>query len=150
MYNRDRSLAGDYKGVGAIHQQNSKISLALYNIARRAYVRLCAALRSRDYGDPPAAQLGARVKGRDHSDKSGCIRKLAMSTDERSVPSSYRGYEEEARELVKMIIQRSIEIVIAAKIEAPPIVDVAWPTGGEFTVEKGEAAINKLVEVCMS
>ena len=67
-----------------------------------------------------------------------------------AAPSSYRSYEEEARELVKRTIQRSIEISTAVKIEAPPIMDVTWPTGREFTVERGEAAISQLVQVCMS
>ena len=56
--------------------------------------------------------------------------------------SSYINYEEEARRLVKGIIDQSLK-VYQAELEAT----MEWPTGGTFTIDKGTAAIDKLVQV---
>ncbi len=54
--------------------------------------------------------------------------------------SSYRNYEEEARDLVKSIIEQSLKVYEAET-------SMEWPTGKDFTVDKGKTAIDRLVKV---
>ena len=75
-----------------------------------------------------------------------------------SSSSSYRNYEEEARELVQRIITQALigiqaELELEARnkllevlpdVQTPPL---DWPTGENFTVLKGEEAIDRLVKV---
>lgn len=60
--------------------------------------------------------------------------------------SSYRNYEEEARGLVQQVLSTSVERSrqeLAGR-EQP---SAEWPVGKDFTVEKGQNAVAKLVEV---
>ena len=57
--------------------------------------------------------------------------------------TSYRDYEEEAKDLVKSIIQNSLKIY-QSELEKT---SMEWPTGKDFTIDKGKAAIDKLVKV---
>ena len=55
--------------------------------------------------------------------------------------SSYRDYEEEARGLVQQLLSTSLER------SRKELGDREWPVGRDFTVEKGQSALAKLVEV---
>lgn len=57
--------------------------------------------------------------------------------------SSYRDYGEEARELVREILQKSLLIY---ELEVAKTV-MEWPTGENFTVEVAKEAIDTLVKV---
>lgn len=69
--------------------------------------------------------------------------------------TSYRDYEKEAHELVTKLIQSSLERLVREQSEQklrstkvdhnPP--PVKWPTGDNFTVDKGLEAIDTLVKV---
>ncbi len=72
------------------------------------------------------------------------------------VISSYIDYEEEARKLVKITIMRSVHNLLkteAADTEtgsetgSEQPVPTEWPTGENFTVEKGGKSIDELVKV---
>lgn len=82
-----------------------------------------------------------------------------MATDKEDsteTVSSYRDYEQEAHELVAIILKSSVERLIREQSEQalkqkessedtkPP---VEWPTGENFTIEKGLEAIDCLVKV---
>lgn len=54
--------------------------------------------------------------------------------------SSYRNYEEEAKEIVKSILQQALK-VYQSELERE------WPTGKNFTIDNGKAAIDRLVKV---
>ena len=57
--------------------------------------------------------------------------------------SNYRNYEEEARELVRLVLQQATSIYqrqqMAQRIE--------WPTGENFTIESAKEAIDAVVKV---
>lgn len=65
------------------------------------------------------------------------------SEDSLKTASSYRNYEEEARELVRQVIEQSLHILQEDMARSV----VEWPTGENFTIEKAEEAINKVVKV---
>lgn len=76
--------------------------------------------------------------------------RISMETDKRynmavsgSSMSSYRNYQEEAHELVQRLLRSSLERLRKEQEEAWP----KWPTGGEFTVERGEQALGQFIEV---
>lgn len=74
--------------------------------------------------------------------------KLVASSHSDSVDttvSSYRNYEQEARELVKRILQQSLQTYQEELNET--MEEVEWPTGENFTIERAEEAINRLVKV---
>ena len=58
--------------------------------------------------------------------------------------SSYRNYEEEARELVKRIIQQSLDMYQDELGQNRTATE--WPTGENFTIELAKEAIDKLVK----
>lgn len=71
----------------------------------------------------------------------------STNTPSSSTVSSYRDYEQEARELVKHIIEQAIETYLEEMMAEK---GVKWPTGENFSIEKAEEAIDKLVQVKIS
>ena len=69
--------------------------------------------------------------------------------------SSYRDYQAEAHELVSRLIRSSLEKIAAEQAQrlAEEVADgdsekaVQWPSGKDFTVEKGLEAIDAFVKV---
>lgn len=71
---------------------------------------------------------------------------MEYSSSEDSTVSSYRDYEKEAKELVKLILEHSIKVYLADEAKATVEV-MGWPTGETFTIDKAEEAIDTLVKV---
>lgn len=84
------------------------------------------------------------------SDDSVITKSVPSSGSDESVNttlSSYRNYEEEAKELVKLILDQSMQAYQQEMANTVHVQDVEWPTGENFTTEKAEEAIDRLVKV---
>lgn len=60
--------------------------------------------------------------------------------------STYRDYELEARALVQQLLTSSLERI---HLEKDQEARAAWPLGTEFTVERGQEALSRVVQVLM-
>lgn len=76
--------------------------------------------------------------GKDSSGES-----ISLTLSPSVYTSSYRNYEEEAKDLVKKIIEHSLKTYQIELAKTP----IEWPTGENFTIEKGKTAIDDFVKV---
>jgi len=64
------------------------------------------------------------------------------------IPSSYRDYEAEAAEIVKNVIKYAVSVVQSEIKESvrrnEPLQPINWPSGQDFTVDKGKEVIQQI------